>query len=123
MYQVKVFGPTSKVELEEKINAYLRNAGNLKLLDTKTRIDGEDSFSMTLVMATPRPYDQREMVILECASGSENITKEIDHFKASTFGLKKVDDVVIVPADADHEYVYLKVFYTVWKGSNTFQNN
>lgn len=123
MYQVKIFGPASKVEIEEQINSYLRNAGSMKLLDTKTRINGEDSFSMTLVLATPRPYDQREMVILECPSGSANITKEIDHFKASTFGLKKIEDVVIVPADTNHKTVYLKVFYTVWKGSNTFQNN
>ena len=123
MYSVKLFGPDTKENIEYAANYFLQNAGNLKLLDTKTRIDTDGTCVMTLVLATPRPFDARHLAIVDSFGGSSNIQRSIDQFKEDTTDLKKIEDVVIVPANADHSKVYLKITYTLEKGSNSFHRN
>ena len=123
MYSVKLFGPDTKENVEYAANYFLQNAGNLKLLDTKTRIDTDGTCVMTLVLATPRPFDARHLAIVDSFGGSSNIQRSIDQFKEDTTNLRKIEDVVIVPANADHSKVYLKITYTLEKGSNSFHRN
>ena len=123
MYSVKLFGPDTKEKVEYAANYFLQNAGNLKLLDTKTRIDTDGTCVMTLVLATPRPFDARHLAIMDSFGGSSNIQRSIDKFKEDTTNLRKIEDVVIVPANADHSKVYLKITYTLEKGSNSFHRN
>ena len=123
MYSVKLFGPDTKETVEYAANYFLQNAGNLKLLDTKTRIDTDGTCVMTLVMATPRPFDARHLAIVDSFGGSSNIQRTIDQFKEDTINLRKIEDVVIFPANSDHSKVYLKITYTLEKGSNSFHRN
>ena len=123
MYSVKLFGPDTKENVEYAANYFLQNAGNLKLLDTKTRIDSDGTCVMTLVLATPRPFNARHLAIVDSFGGSSNIQLTIDQFKEDTINLRKIEDVVIVPANSDHSKVYLKITYTLEKGSNSFHRN
>ena len=123
MYSVKLFGPDTKENVEYAANYFLQNAGNLNLLDTKTRIDTDGTCVMTLVLATPRPLDARHLAIVDSFGGSSNIQRTIDQFKEDTINLRKIEDVVIVPANSDHSKVYLKITYTLEKGSNSFHRN
>ncbi len=121
MYQVKLFGPAHRDQIEQEVNYFLQNT-YLKVLDTKTRADSEDNVTMTIVLATARPFVERLTTIVDCPAGSDNINYALNMFKQNTPMLNKIEDVVIVPANKTHSALYLKIIYSLKKGSNTPQN-